>query len=59
MICSALKVMKSKLTSLDKFKERHNKSNCVWILKVIKAIKFQFEGQRHILLSLDDDRTTL
>jgi len=53
--CSEL--MKAKLKSLDNFEEKEHACDCVWILKAIKVITYQFEGQRFPYLSLDDART--
>jgi len=50
--------MKAKLTSLDDVETKSHESDCVWILKEIKGIKYRFEGQRYIYLSLENARTT-
>lgn len=50
--------MQRDMTSLDDFEDKHRASECMWILKEIKGITYRFEGQRNILISLDDARTT-
>ncbi|KAL7563157.1 hypothetical protein ACA910_014436 [Epithemia clementina (nom. ined.)] len=45
--------MKAKLKSLPKFETKNQANNCIWLLNKIKAITYQFEGQRLLYLSLD------
>jgi hypothetical protein len=46
--------MRAKLRSLDDHESKSESSDCVWLLKEIKAITYQFEGQRYVFLSIDD-----
>jgi hypothetical protein len=46
--------MKAKLQTHDDFPANDLLADCAWLLKEIKAITFQFEGQRYLFLSLDD-----
>jgi Reverse transcriptase (RNA-dependent DNA polymerase)/Zinc knuckle len=46
--------MKTKLQTHDDFPAKDLLADCAWLLKEIKAITFQFEGQRYLFLSLDD-----
>lgn len=43
--------MQSKLESLDQFEEEHNTCNCIWLVKEIQGITYQFEGTRNIFIS--------
>jgi hypothetical protein len=50
--CSPL--MQSKIESLDKYEEKNNGCDCIWLLKEIQGITHKFEGTRNIFISLDD-----
>jgi Reverse transcriptase (RNA-dependent DNA polymerase) len=51
--------MKTKLQTHDDFTSKDLLADCAWLLKEIKAITFQFEGQRYLFLSLDDAHSDL
>jgi len=53
------KTMKAKLKTHDEFTDKDLLADCAWLLKEIKAITFQFEGQRYLFLSLDDAHSDL
>jgi hypothetical protein len=46
--------LKDKVKSLTDYINRLTDGDCVWLLKQIKAIMLQFEGQRSLFLSLAD-----
>jgi hypothetical protein len=46
--------LKDKVKLLTDYINRRTDGDCVWLLKQIKAIMLQFEGQRSIFLSLAD-----
>jgi hypothetical protein len=50
--CSPM--MQSKLESLDEYSERSTDCDCIWLLQEIQGITHQFEGTRHVYISLDD-----
>jgi hypothetical protein len=50
--CSTM--MRTKVKACADFKENNASKDCVWLLKAIKGVMLQFEGQQDIFLSLDD-----
>ena len=46
--------VQSKLESLDAFKAQSKVCDCIWLMKVIQAIRHRFEGTRNVYISLDD-----
>ena len=47
------KQMQSRVQALKEFKRNHETSNCLWLLKEIKGITFQFEMSKNIFVAID------
>ena len=47
------KQMQSRVQASKEFKKNHEISNCLWLLKEIKGITFQFEVSRNIFVAID------
>ena len=48
-----LKQMQSRMRASKEFKRNHETSNCLWLLKEIKGITFQFEMSRNIFVAIN------
>ena len=53
------KPMKEKVRMTEDFEEMNKACNPLWLLKTIKAVSYQFEGQRNTFLALDDAKSNL
>jgi hypothetical protein len=51
--------LKDKLKSINEYKTKLTKRDCVWLLAKIKAIMLQFKRQRSLFLSLSDANRNL
>jgi hypothetical protein len=51
--------MRAKVKSLSHYKEKTELTDCVWLLRQIKAVTLQFDEKRNVLMSLIDARTSL
>jgi hypothetical protein len=48
--CSLM--MRSKVESMDHYREKNLKCDCIWLLKAIQAITHRFEGKREFYMSI-------